>query len=58
MQKEKMVYACPYNDDSGMHNAYITKNRIEMREDAGRVEELTVAEHIRFPYPDNWCGVA
>ena len=36
-----MVYACPYNDDSGMHNAYITKNRIEMREDAGKGEQLT-----------------
>ena len=35
-----MVY-CPYNDDSGMHNAYMTKNRIEMREDAGKVEELS-----------------
>ena len=36
-----MVYACPYNDDSGMHNAYMTKNCIEMREDAGKVEELS-----------------
>ena len=36
-----MVYACPYNDDSGMSNAYMTKNRIEMREDAGKVEELS-----------------
>ena len=39
-----MVYGCPYNDDGGggvISNAYMTKQRLEVRADAGLNAELT-----------------
>ena len=36
-----MVYACAWNDDAGLHNAYMKKIRLDITEDAGRVDRLT-----------------
>ena len=36
-----MVYACAWNDDSGLHNAYMKKVRLDIMEDAGKVDSLT-----------------
>ena len=36
-----MVYACAWNDDAGLHNAYMKKIRLDITEDAGRVDKLT-----------------
>ena len=36
-----MVYACAWNDDSGLHNAYMKKVRLDILEDAGKVDSLT-----------------
>ena len=36
-----MVYACAWNDDSGLHNAYMKKVRLDILEDADKVDSLT-----------------
>ena len=36
-----MVYACAWNDDSGLHNAHMKKVRLDIMEDAGKVDSLT-----------------
>ena len=41
MTKEKMT--CAWNDDSGLHNAYMKKLRLDIMEDADDVERRTHA---------------
>ena len=35
------MYTCAWNDDSGLHNAYMKKVRLDIMEDAGKVDALT-----------------
>ena len=41
-------FPCPHNDDGGgtlVSNAYMKKLRIDIKEDAGKVEELATMLH-------------
>ena len=37
------MYACAYNDDNGMHNAYMKKIRLDILEDADGIDQMTQA---------------
>ena len=37
------MYACPWNDDDGRHNAYMKKIRLDILEDADGIDQMTQA---------------